>query len=109
MLAFGSEAAQGASGGGILSNPLITFLMVLVAIFIFLKFCGWAKTFQLSGGFKKTVFILTAVGLVGFNVLYSLGNAAITAGNGWGTATIALLAAMIWAFIFAFTLMAETK
>ncbi len=108
MLAFGSEAAQGA-GGGILSNPLITILIIILATFIFLKFCGWAKSFQLSGGFKKTVFILTAVGLVGFNVLYSLGNAAITAGHGWDTATIALLAALIWAFIFAFTIMAETK
>ncbi len=105
MLAFGSEAAHGASGG----NPLITFLMVLLAIFIFLKFCGWAKKFELSGGFKKTIFLLTAVGLVGFNVLYSMGNAAITAGNGWGMATIALLAAIVWAFVFAFTLMAETK
>jgi len=108
VLAFGSEAAHSA-GGGIFSNPLITFLMVLLAIFIFLKFCGWAKSFELSGGFKKTVFILTAVGLVVFNVLYSMGNSAITAGNGWGTATIALLAAILWAFVFAFTLMAETK
>ncbi len=109
MLAFGSEAAHGASGGGIFSNPLITFLMVLLAIFIFLKFCGWAKSFKLSGGFKKTIFILTGLGLIGFNVLYSIGNSAITAGHGWGTATIALLAAIIWAFVFAFTLMAETK
>jgi hypothetical protein len=107
VLAFGSGAA--ASGGGILSNPLITFLGVLVAIFIFLKFCGWAKNFQLSGGFKKTIFILTGVGLIVFNVLYSMGNSAIQAGEGWGTATIALLAAMAWAFVFAFTLMAETK
>lgn len=107
MLAFGSGAA--ASGGGIFSNPLILFLGVLLSIYIFLKFCGWAKKFELSGGFKKTIFILTAVGLIGFNVLYSMGNAAIEAGDGWGTATVALLAALIWAFVFAFALMAETK
>lgn len=109
MLAFGSEAAHGASGGGIFANPLITLLLIILATFIFLKFCGWAKTFTLSGGFKKAIFILTAVGLVGFNILYSLGNSAITAGNGWGMASVALLASMAWVFIFAFALMAETK
>lgn len=81
----------------------------IVCLKCLVKFCGWAKKFELSGGFKKTIFILTAVGLVGFNVLYSMGNAAIKAGNGWGTASIALLAALIWAFVFAFALMAETK
>jgi hypothetical protein len=106
VLAFGSAAA---GGGGIFSNSLVVLLGVLLSIFIFVKFCGWAKKFELSGGFKKTIFILTAVGLVGFNVLYSMGNAAIKAGNGWGTASIALLAALIWAFVFAFALMAETK
>lgn len=106
MLAFGSAAA---SGGGIFSNSLVVFLGILLSIFIFLKFCGWAKKFELSGGFKKIIFILTAIGLIGFNVLYSMGNAAIEAGNGWGTASIALLAALIWAFVFAFALMAETK
>ncbi|NLO20920.1 MAG: hypothetical protein GX119_02820 [Syntrophomonadaceae bacterium] len=107
MLAFGSAAA--ASDGGIFTNPLILFLGVLLSIIIFWKFCGWAKKFELSGGFKKIIFILTAIGLIGFNVLYSMGNAAIQAGNGWGTATIALLAALVWAFVFAFALMAETK
>lgn len=108
MLAFGSAAAESA-GGGILSNSLVTFLGVLLAIFIFLKFCGWAKNFKLSGGFKKIIFILTAVGLIGFNVMYSLGNEAITAAHDPGMATYALVSSLVWVFIFAFALMAETK
>jgi len=106
MLAFGSAAG---ANGGILSNPLISILMIVLAVFVFLKFCGWAKNFQLSGGLKKTVLILTGVGVIVFNLMYNLGNAAVKAGEGAGLATIALVAALVWVFIFAFTLMAETK
>lgn len=107
MLAlFGSS---GPAAPGIWGNPLFTFLMVLLGIFIFIKFCGWAKKFQLSAGFKKIIFILTGVGLVVFNVMYSMGNKQFTSSGDLNGALVALLASMVWVFIFAFALMAETK
>jgi len=106
LAVFGSS---GASAPGIWGNPLFTFLMVLLGIFIFLKFCGWAKKFQLSGGFKKIIFILTGVGLVVFNVMYSIGNKQLAHSGDVNGALVAFLASMIWVFIFAFALMAETK
>ncbi|MGE5391943.1 MAG: hypothetical protein ACM3PE_12865 [Deltaproteobacteria bacterium] len=110
MLAiFASEGAP--QPAGLLGNDFVTFLIVLAAVFIFIKFCGWAKKVQLSAGFKKVIFILTGVGLVVFNVMYSMGNKAFKASEGMdiSMATIALGSAMVWVFIFAFALMAETK
>lgn len=107
MLAiFGSE---GVEGSGIFTVPIVKVAIVLLAIFIFLKFCGWAKKCKLSAGAKKFIMILTGVGVVAFNIMYSKGNAAIEATGNWGMASIALAAALIWVFIFAFALMAETK
>jgi len=96
---------------GLLGNDLVTFLIVLAAVFVFIKFCGWAKKAQLSAGFKKVIFILTGVGLIVFNVLYFMGNTAFKESHGMdiNMATIALVSALIWVFIFAFALMAETK
>lgn len=111
MLAiFGSGAAAAHVEGplGLLNNPIVQLLIVALAIFIFIKFCGWAKSFTLSGGFKKLIFILTGVGLVGFNIFYKMGNSAI-AESGWSMATYACVASLVWVFIFAFALMAETK
>lgn len=107
---FGSGAAAAKVEGPLafLANPLVELLIVLVTIFIFIKFCGWAKSFKLSGGFKKLVFLLTGVGLVGFNILYAKGNAAI-ATQGWTLANYAVIGSLVWVFIFAFALMAETK
>lgn len=93
----------------ILNNPLVTFLSVILGIFIFLKFCSWAKRFQLTAGVKKIIYILTGVGLIGFNVYYSMGNKAIIASGDYSVATNALLVSLVWVFIFAFALMAETK
>lgn len=108
MLAiFGSAAAEG--GGSIFHNPLFVLLLVLVATYVFIKFCSWAKKFQLSGKLKKWVFIFTGIGLLVFNVLYSRGNAMVEANGDWSGATIAVLGSLIWVFIFAFALMAETK
>lgn len=110
MLAiFASEGAP--KPAGLLGNDFVTFLLVLAAIFIFIKFCGWAKTVSLSAGFKKAIFILTGVGLIVFNVMYSMANKAYKASEGMDISMqmIALGAAMIWVFIFAFALMAETK
>ncbi len=107
MLAmFGSAAA---AHGGLLSNPLVKFLLVLLSVFVFLKFCGWAKKFQLSRGVKKIIFIFTGIGVVIFNVLYSMGNKAIEATGDWTMATTALLISLIAVFVFAFALMSETK
>jgi hypothetical protein len=93
----------------IFQNNLVAFLTVILGILIFLKFCTWAKKFQLSAGIKKIIYILTGVGLIGFNVYYSMGNKAIGASGDYGVATNALLVSLIWVFIFAFALMAETK
>lgn len=107
MLAiFGSASAE---GGGLFYNPLFELLLVLVATYIFLKFCAWAKNFQLSGQVKKWMFILTGLGLVVFNFLYAKGNAMVATSGDWSGATVALLGSLIWVFIFAFVLMAETK
>jgi len=103
---FGSS---GSAAPGIWGNGLFTFLMILLGIFIFVKFCGWAKKFQLSAGFKKIIFILTGVGLVVFNVMYSMGNKQFTSSGDLNGALVALLASMVWVFIFAFAQMAETK
>lgn len=110
MLAiFGSSA--GPKPEGILGNDIVTFVIVLAAIYVFIKFCGWAKTVQLSAGFKKAVFILTGVGLIVFNVLYAMGNSTFTASKytDISMSVIALGSALVWVFIFAFALMSETK
>jgi len=104
---FGSAAAEG--GGSIFHNPLFVLLLVLVATYVFIKFCSWAKNFQLSGKLKKWIFIFTGIGLLVFNVLYSRGNTMVEASGDWSGATIAVLGSLIWVFIFAFALMAETK
>ncbi|QGT99011.1 hypothetical protein SYNTR_0418 [Candidatus Syntrophocurvum alkaliphilum] len=99
----------GATGGGLLSNPLIVFLSVLVITYVFVKFCSWAKSFELSSKVKLAIYILTGLGLVGFNVMYYQGNAAIQATGDWGAATTALLVTFAWVFVFAFALMSEKK
>ncbi|MEA4923882.1 MAG: hypothetical protein VB084_01110 [Syntrophomonadaceae bacterium] len=112
MLAIlASAAAEGGHGGGegLFYNPLVLIVLVLVAIYIFFKFCAWAKKFQLPGQLKKWVFILTGVGVVVFNVLYSMGNSKVSMNGDWSGATIALLASLAWTIVFAFVLMAETK
>ena len=50
---------------------IINFLGSSFAIYIFIKFCSWAKNFQLSGQIKKVIYILTGVGLIVFNIIYS--------------------------------------
>lgn len=102
MLTIFGAAETGGSGS------LLTFLGVLLAIYIFIKFCSWAKNFQLSGQIKKAIYILTGVGLIVFNIIYSKGNTLAAQGD-WSVATIALVGSLVWVFIFAFVLMAETK
>ena len=104
MLIFGA----GAGGEGIFYNPLVIMVSVFAVSFIFIKFCGWAKNNKLSGGVKKTVFILTGLGAIGFNIMYSMGNSQITELGDWSMATYSLVAALIWVFIFAYALMTET-
>jgi len=104
---FGSTAATGEEG--FLASPLFSVLVVILGIYVFIKFCTWAKNFELSAQFKKIVYILTAVGMVVFNVLYSRGNALIKETGDWGTATTAVVLSLIWVFIFSFVLMANTK
>ena len=103
---FGSAAA---GGGGLLDNSLVLLVGIILSIFIFVKFCTWSKKFELSGGAKKWVFILTGLGLVVFNLLYAKGNSLIASAGDLSGATAALVASIVWVFIFAFALMAETK
>jgi predicted neutral ceramidase superfamily lipid hydrolase len=109
VLAIFASAAAAEAEGGLFNNPWVLIIMVFLAIYIFLKFCTWAKNFQLSGSVKKWVFIITALAVVFFNMLYSQGNAKILASGDWSGATTALLASLAWVFFFAFVLMAETK
>lgn len=112
MLAiFASEAAAAghAAKEGIFYNPIVLLLSVVLITYIFIKFCSWAKNFQLSGSLKKWVLILTGVGVIVFNVLYSMGNKAIAASGDWSGATIAVLASLGWVLVFSFVIMAETK
>lgn len=102
---FGSAVAN----GGFLHGPLFTILVIVLTVFIFLKFCGWAKKQEMSAGAKKGIFILTAVGLVVFNVMYSIGNKAFTTSGDLNMATIAVVSAFLWVFIFSYALMSETK
>lgn len=103
---FGTASA---GGSGFLANPLFSVLVVFLSIYIFFKFCTWAKSFYLSAGIKKIIYLLTAVSMAVFNVMYSRGNAMVIETGDWGMATTALMAALIWVFIFAFALMAQTK
>jgi hypothetical protein len=93
----------------LLNNSLVDVVLVLAVIFLFLKFCGFARGFSLSAGLKKIIYILTGVGLVVFNVLYSVGNSKLSEGGSFGYASVALVAALAWVLIFSFALAAETK
>lgn len=106
-MVFGVEAAH-AGSAGIFSYPIVALLIVILAIVVFVKFCGWARNFSLSKGVKKAVYILTGVGLVVFNYLYSMGNKAYAEGD-FSRATLALVVSLVWVLIFSFVLMAETK
>jgi hypothetical protein len=109
VLAIFASAAAEEGGTGVFYNPWVLIVMVLIAIYIFVKFCSWSKKFQLPGQVKKWVFILTGIGVIFFNVLYSMGNSKVSLNGDWSGATMALLASLVWVLIFAFVLMAETK
>lgn len=102
-------ASTGNEQSGLFYNPVVLILMVLVAVYLFLKLCTWAKKFQLSRQVKKLVYILTGLGVVGFNILYTMGNTQVHSNGNWNEATTALLASLVWVLVFAFVLMAETK
>lgn len=105
MLAVFGSAAEAPQS---LTTNLIYIGAILLAIYVFIKFCGWAKNFHLSGKVKKAIFILTGVALVVCNLLYAQGNAGILTGD-WSGAFIALAVAMACVLVFAFALMAENK
>lgn len=100
---FGS----GAGGEGLFNNSLVIMVSVFLVVYVFIKFCSWAKKNKLSGSIKKVVFILTGFGVIGFNIMYSLGNTGVTEHGDWSMATYAVVASLIWAFIFAYALMTE--
>ncbi|MGE5404989.1 MAG: hypothetical protein ACM3PP_08615 [Candidatus Saccharibacteria bacterium] len=102
----------------ILANPavaaILKVLMVFVAIYVFLKFCGFAKQFTWPKKLKQFVYLLTTLGVIGFNWMFS----AATEGTGAeatikhgadGLMTIAVVSALACVFLFSFALMTETK
>ncbi len=93
----------------LLNNPVVQILLTLCIIVVFILFCRVAKKVSLPASLKKIVMVLTLVAAVVFNVLYSKGNAVITASGDYSTATMALVGSLIWVFIFAFVLMAQTS
>ncbi|MGE5416297.1 MAG: hypothetical protein ACM3UZ_05990 [Acidobacteriota bacterium] len=93
---------------------ILKVLMVFAAIFVFLKFCGFAKQFTWPKRLKQFVYLLTTLGVVGFNWMFS----SATVGSGAEATikhgadnlmTIAVLSALACVFLFSFALMTETK
>ncbi|MDH7479220.1 MAG: hypothetical protein QHH02_04340 [Syntrophomonadaceae bacterium] len=79
-------------------QSLIELGLMAVAVLVFVKFAGLCKKFTLSAGFKKVVYIITAVSLLVLNLL---------AGGelqGWMVA-----AGLVMVMLFTAALMSETK
>ena len=55
MLAIFGSASAG--GSGLFSNPLVTLLMVALGIFIFLKFCSWARNLSIRRAKRLSIFL----------------------------------------------------
>jgi len=51
----------------LLQMPIIQLLLVVLAVYVFLKFATMCKQFSLSPGFKKGTYIVTAVALLILN------------------------------------------
>ena len=98
--------------GGILDNAIFQLILVIIGIWAFWKFCTFAKKFSLPGKVKLATYILTGLGVVFFNWLFS------SAKQGMGgqvvltnpkLMAIAIIASLFMVLIFSFALMAETK
>ena len=98
--------------GGILDNAIVQLVLVIVSVWAFWKFCTFAKKFSLPGKVKLTAYIITGLGVVFMNWLFS------SAKQGLGAQvvltnpklmTITVFASIFMALIFSFALMAETK
>ncbi len=103
-----------ARGGEIVGalESLGQLAVVLACIWIFIKFCGFAKKFTLPGKVKLGAYILTGLGVFVMNFVFS------TAKTGQGTAAVltnptvmngAVAVSLVIVLIFSFALMAETK
>jgi hypothetical protein len=108
---FGARAGGGEMVG-FLDSALVQVALVIVGIFVFFKFCSFAKKFTLPGKVKLVAYIITGLGVVALNYFFS------SAKKGLGAEVIltdptvmglTLLGSFIVVFIFAFALMAETK
>lgn len=79
-------------------QSLIELGLMAVAVLVFVKYAGLCKKFTLSAGFKKVVYIITAVSLLVLNLL---------AGGelqGW-----MVIAGLVMVMLFTAALMSETK
>ncbi len=93
----------------LLNNPVIQVILTVCVIAVFVLVCRLAKACTLPSIVKKFIMILTLVAAVLFNAMYSIGNSVITASGDYSMATKAVVGSLIWVFIFAFALLAETR
>ncbi|NLW44327.1 MAG: hypothetical protein GXY92_03990 [Syntrophomonadaceae bacterium] len=98
--------------GGILDNAIFQLILVIIGIWAFWKFCTFAKKFSLPGKVKLATYIITGIGVVFFNWLFS------SAKQGMGAQVvltnpklmaIAIITSLCMVLLFSFALMAETK
>ncbi len=98
--------------GGILDNALVQLAIVIIGVWVFVKFCTFAKRFSLPGKVKMGAYILTGLCVVLMNWLFSSakhGLGAEVALTNPKLMTVTVLASFLAVLIFAFALMAETK
>lgn len=93
-------------------KAIIEIVVVIAAIWVFLKFCAFSRRFSLPGKVKTFIYILTGLGTVFFNYLYSkakVGMGLETALKDEKTMITALVISLAMVFLFSFALMSETK
>ncbi|MGI6514267.1 MAG: hypothetical protein GX052_00085 [Syntrophomonadaceae bacterium] len=96
----------------ILDNTIVQLVVVIVGIWAFWKFCTFAKKFSLPGKVKLVTYIITGLGVVFLNWLFS------SAKQGMGAQVVltnpklmavTIIASLFMVLLFSFALMAETK
>lgn len=98
--------------GALADSALVQLVIIALGIFAFVKFCSFAKKFSLPGKVKLSTYILTGLGLLIMNYMFSAaktGQGAATVMSNPALMYISLAVSLLIVFIFSFALMAETK
>ncbi|MGE5397423.1 MAG: hypothetical protein ACM3MK_07805 [Chitinophagales bacterium] len=95
-------------------NPIVEFVLVIFCIWLFLKFCAFAKKFSLPGKLKTWTYIIFGAGVVVFNYLFGKAKLGQTTESYvppelMGTMGIVLAASLLVVLLFTFVLVSETK